>query len=300
MSQDMNRSRSAYFYAGLAIFFWSTVPTAFKISLRELGVLPMLTLAVYTSATVLAFVILAGKKVHLLMRSTGKELVYSALLGLVNPFFYYIILLSAYQILPAQVAQPLNMIWPIILVFLSVIVLGQKIGKKSFLALFISFIGVYVISSQGKLFSSGHADIKGVLLATGSSVFWAFYFILNVKDKRDEAIKLFLNFLFASFYLTLTMTFCGKWNFNLTLTGLASSVYVGVFEMGITFLFWLKALQTAETTDKVSNLVYLAPFISLIFVHFIIHEPVYYTTPAGLLLIISGIVVQSRKPSGDK
>ena len=79
------------------------------------------------------------------------------------------------------------------------------------------------------------------------------------------------------------------------LKGAAASVYIGIFEMGITFFFWLKALQMATTTDKVSNLVYLAPFISLVFVHFILHEPVYYTTPVGLLLIISGIFIQNRK-----
>ena len=39
---------------------------------------------------------------------------------------YYLILLKAYQLLPAQVAQPLNMIWPVILVFLSVPILKQK------------------------------------------------------------------------------------------------------------------------------------------------------------------------------
>ena len=47
--------------------------------------------------------------------------------------------------------------------------------------------------------------------------------------------------------------------------------------------------------NKVSNLVYLAPFFSLVFLHFIIHEPIYFTTPAGLLLIIFGIFVQSYK-----
>ena len=77
--------------------------------------------------------------------------------------------------------------------------------------------------------------------------------------------------------------------------GAVGSVYIGIFEMGITFFFWLKALSLATTTDKVSNLVYFAPFISLVFVHFILKEPVYYTTPAGLLLIISGILIQNRK-----
>ena len=291
----MDRTRQSYIYAGLAIFFWSTVPTAFKISLGELDILPMLTIAALTSTLVLLIVVLAGNKTDLIRKSTAKELLNSAILGFINPFLYYLILLKAYQLLPAQVAQPLNMIWPIILVFLSVPILRQKIERKSFIALFISFIGVYIISSQGKPFNPGHSDLTGVILATGSSIFWAFYFILNVKDKRDEAVKLFLNFLFGSAYLVVAMIITGKWQVEIGFKGAVASVYVGIFEMGVTFLFWLKALQMASTTDKVSNLVYFAPFLSLVFVHFILHEPVYYTTPAGLLLIVSGILIQNRK-----
>ena len=127
------------------------------------------------------------------------------------------------------------------------------------------------------------SDLTGVFLATGSSVFWAFYFILNVKDKRDEAVKLFLNFLFGSFYLLAAMTLTGNWHAAIGLKGALGSVYVGIFEMGITFFFWLKALSLAPTTDKVSNLVYFAPFFSLLFVNFFLNETVYYTTPAGLI-----------------
>jgi drug/metabolite transporter (DMT)-like permease len=297
--QTMDKIRQSYIYAGLSILFWATVPTAFKISLSELQILPMLTIASITSTLVLLVVVVAGNKVFMIRRSTSKELLNSAILGFINPFLYYLILLKAYQLLPAQVAQPLNMIWPIILVFLSVPVLGQKIKRKSFVALFISFVGVYIISSQGNPFNPGRSDLTGVFLATGSSVFWALYFILNVKDKRDEAVKLLLNFLFGSLYLIVAMFITGKWHTVITFRGGISSVYVGMFEMGITFLFWLKALQMASTTDKVSNLVYLAPFISLVFVHFILHEPVYYTSPVGLLLIISGILIQNRKTAGS-
>jgi drug/metabolite transporter (DMT)-like permease len=291
----MNKARQSYIYAGLAIFFWSTVPTAFKISLAELDVLTMLTIAAVTSTLVLLIVVLSSDKWSLLRKNSGKDLLNSAILGLVNPFLYYLILLKAYKLLPAQVAQPLNMIWPIILVFLSVPLLGQKIERKSFVALFISFLGVYLISSQGNPLHFGGSSVTGVLLATGSSVFWAFYFILNVRDKRDEAVKLFLNFLFGSVYLLSTIILTGNWQAPTGLKGALGSVYIGIFEMGITFFFWLKALNLATTTDKVSNLVYFAPFFSLIFVHFILKESVYYTTPAGLLLIIGGILIQNRK-----
>jgi drug/metabolite transporter (DMT)-like permease len=255
----------------------------------------MLTIASLTSTLILFIVVFAGNKVHLLRLTTPKELITSAILGLINPFLYYLILLKAYQLLPAQVAQPLNMIWPIILVFLSVPVLKQKIETKSFVALVISFTGVYIISSQGRLFKPGYSDITGVLLATGSSIFWAVYFILNVKDRRDEAIKLLLSFTFGSIYLFATMIITGNLQTIIGLKGAAAAGYIGLFEMGITFLFWLKALSMASTTAKVSNLVYIAPFLSLVFVHFILHEPVYYTTPVGLVLIISGILVQNRR-----
>ena len=290
----MEKTRQSYIYAGLAVMFWSTVPTAFKISLREMDILPMLTIASLTSTLILLIVVLTGKKAQLLRITTPKELLNSAILGFINPFLYYLILLKAYQLLPAQVAQPLNMIWPIILVFLSVPILKQKIERKSFVALFISFIGVYIISSQGRLFKPGHSDLTGVLLATGSSIFWAFYFIQNVKDKRDEGVKLLLNFVFGSIYLIATMIITGKWQIEIGFRGVAASVYVGIFEMGITFLFWLKALRMASTTAKVSNLVYLSPFLSLVFIHYILHESVYYTTPVGLLFIISGIFIQNR------
>jgi drug/metabolite transporter (DMT)-like permease len=259
----------------------------------------MLTIASITSALVLFLLLAAGNKLSLLRKPSARDILNSATLGLINPFLYYLILLKAYQLLPAQVAQPLNMIWPIILVFLSVPLLKQKIRSKSFVALLISFAGVYVISSRGTLFSPVHSDLKGVLLATGSSVFWAFYFILNMRDKRDEAVKLFLNFLFGSMYLIIAMIVTDSWQSLVFSTkGFLSAVYIGCFEMGITFFFWLKALHLAPSTDKVSNLVYIAPFLSLFFVHFILHEPVYYTTPVGLAFIIAGILIQNRKKAG--
>lgn len=291
----MDRVKRSYLYAIPAVIFWATIPTAFKIGLGELNILTFLCLATFTSTLALFAIISSGRKLHLLARTSGSELFLSVIMGLLNPTIYYVILLKAYQLLPGQIAQPLNMIWPIILVFLSVPVLRQKIPGKSFIALFISFAGVYIISSQGNPLKPGNANLPGVLLATGSSVFWAVYFILNMKDKRDESVKLFTNFLFASVFLAVTIIVSGKWQQEISLRGLAASVYVGFFEMGITFYLWLKALQLADTSDKVSNLVYLAPFISIILLYFIIHEPVYYTTPIGLVLIISGIYVQNRK-----
>ena len=75
--------------------------------------------------------------------------------------------------------------------------LKQKISARSLIAMLISFSGVFFISSQGGQGNFKPEHITGVLLALGSSVIWSFFWILNVKDKKDEAVKLFLNFFFV-------------------------------------------------------------------------------------------------------
>jgi drug/metabolite transporter (DMT)-like permease len=290
----MKHGKQAYVYAALSVLLWGTIPTAFKIALSELSIVTMLGITTLVSTAVLFVIMLLTGKLCLLKETTRSELIWSALFGLVNPVGYYLILLTAYSRLPGQVAQPINMIWPIILVFFSIPLLGQRIPGRSFIALVVSLIGVYIIASQGAPLSPGRSDTLGVILALVSSVLWALYFVLNVRDRRDESVKLFTSFLFGSFYMLILMAGTGSFTQTVSLKGIAASVYCGFFEMGITFWLWLKALQLSETTDKVSNLVYFAPFVSLLLLHFIIDEPVYFTTPLGLLLIIASVIYQNR------
>lgn len=290
----MKKSSRAYLYAALAIFLWGTIPTAFKIALSELSIVTMLGITTLVSTVVLLLIVAAEGKLKLLAVMTRHDIMWSALLGLINPVGYYLLLLTAYSRLPGQVAQPINMIWPIILVFFSIPLLHQRIPARSFIALFISLAGVYIIASQGAPFRPGRSDTAGVVLALVSGVLWALYFVLNVRDRRDESVKLFTNFLFGSLYMAAIMIADGSFTGTVSLKGAAASLYCGIFEMGITFWLWLRALQLAETTDKVSNLVYFAPFISLLLLHFIIGEPVWYTTPLGLLFIIGSVLFQNR------
>jgi drug/metabolite transporter (DMT)-like permease len=290
----MKHGKKAYIYAAISVLLWGTIPTAFKIALSELSIVTMLGITTLVSTAVLFVIMLMTGKLCLLKKTSLSELMWSALFGLINPVGYYLILLTAYNRLPGQVAQPINMIWPIILVFFSIPLLGQRIPGRSFVALTVSLVGVYIIASQGAPLSPGRSDTLGVILALVSGVLWALFFVLNVRDRRDESVKLFTSFLFGSIYMLILMVATGSFSQTLSLKGVASSVYCGFFEMGITFWLWLKALQLSETTDKVSNLVYFAPFVSLILLHFIIDEPVYFTTPLGLLLIIASVIYQNR------
>lgn len=288
----MNTNRLSYIYAGFTILFWGTAATAFKLTLNHFSYVQLLAWASLFSTLILFTILLFSKKYHLLKELSRKQVFTSVFLGFFNPFAYYFILLRAYELLPAQVAQPLNFIWPIVLVVLSVPILGEKLTLKSFLALIVSFVGVVLITSQGELSLFERSNPFGVFLAISSSVAWALYWLLNLKYSQvDPVVRLFMNFLFATlFSFAAGSFFTGFWELNLQ--GIAGSIYVGAFEMGITFYLWLKALSLAKSTARMGNIIYIVPFVSLVFINTVVGEDIFWTTIAGLFIIVASILYQ--------
>jgi len=289
----MKQNSKAIIFALTAIFFWSTVATAFKLSLKTLNFYNLLLISSITSTIVLSFILFLKKEFKSSFKINIKQLRNSAFLGFLNPFLYYLVLLKAYSLLPAQIAQPLNYTWPIVLVILSSLILGKKVSLLSLIALLICLIGVLVISMQGNFVLKIKSPL-GIILATGSSIIWALFWLFNMKDKRSETQKLFLNFIFGTIYIVIYTLLFDKIDIKFNYSFL-SSVYIGIFEMGVTFVLWLIALQKAESPEKISSLVYLSPFISIFFIHFILHEKIHYTTIIGLILIVLGIVLSKSK-----
>lgn len=287
----MGKQKRAYLYASVAVLLWSTIASAFKISFRYIDILPLLFYASIVSSVFLFLYLLFLKKLNLLKALSKKDYLHSALLGFLNPFLYYVILINAYSILKAQEALTLNFIWPIMLVLLSIPLLHQRIKLRSILAIIISFIGVFIIATEGDILGFRFTSTVGVLLAVSSAVIWALFWIYNVKDKRDEAVGLFLNFAFGSVFIFLSMLFFAKVEIP-NLKGILGAAYIGLFEMGITFLIWLKALKLSKTTAHVANLVYLAPFLSLVVISFAVGEKIFFSTIIGLIFIIGGIILQ--------
>jgi len=281
----------AYLYAGITVFFWATIATAFKIALRYVNYVELVLYCSITTVIILFFILLFQGRLKEPFRVSRAHYINSLILGFVNPFLYYLILFKAYSLLPAQIAQPLNFTWPIVLTFLSLPVLKQPVTGKNILALFLSFIGVYLISSEGTPFDMAFAEPLGVFLAVGSSLIWSAYWLVNIKDQREEVSKIFLNFLFSLLFIIPYWLIFTEPRLP-SLNGILASVYSGAFEMGITFVLWLKALKHAKSTAVVSNLIYLAPFFSLIFIQSILREQIYFTTVIGLILIVAGIVYQ--------
>jgi len=295
----MHNQSKAYSLALISIVFWSTMGTAFKLTLNYLNPGMLLLIATFTAFIFLGIVVLIKGKLAILKQLTLKQTINSALMGLFNPFLYYLVLFEAYNRIPAQEGVALNYIWPVILVIFSIIFLKQHITLLSVLAIVISFFGTVVIAMHGNFTEFGFSNTTGVILAIGSAFFWASFWIINMKDPREAIVKMFVNFAFGAVYIL-------GWNIyndNIiipSINGLAGAIYIGVFEMGLTFVLWLTALKLSTHTARVSNLVFISPFISLILVSFFVGEKILSSTVIGLAIIVSGIIIQQYSQWREK
>ncbi|HDZ39425.1 MAG TPA: DMT family transporter [Marinobacter sp.] len=290
----MKDQKTAMLYGLGTVLLWSTVATAFKLALADLAPVQMLLVACASSVLVMGVILVLQKRWHLVFSLRKKQYVQSFGMGLINPCLYYFLLFGAFDRLPAQEAQPLNYTWALVLAYLSVPFLGHRLRRLDVLAGLVCYAGVVVIATRGNVTTLNFSDPLGVSLAIGSTLVWASYWILATRDTRDPVVGLFLNFLFG---LPVIALICW-WTEGLVLpvTGsLIAAVYVGTFEMGIAFVLWSYAMKKAENTSRVSNLIFISPFLSLVFIYFILGEQILPSTYIGLVLIMVGLWVQQKK-----
>lgn len=281
----------AYGLALLTVIFWSTSATAFKLSLQYLDVPQLLFYSSIISTVVIGAILRVQGKLSTVLVLEKQDYINSFFLGLLNPFIYYLMIFKSYDLLPAQIAQSVNYTWAIMLALLSVPLLKQTFRRVDFIAMIICYTGAVIVSTHGDLSDFRTLNLNGILLALGSTVVWSFYWIFNVRMARDPVVGLFLNFLFS---LPLTTVSC-LWFSNITdisLKGFAGAVWIGCFEFGFTFVIWLTALKLSTNNGKIINLIFLTPFVSLIFIRFFLNEAVFVSTFIGLAFIVSGLVLQ--------
>ncbi len=286
----MNSERRALLYGLASVACWSTVATAFKLSLSYIDIWQLMFYATLTATLTLLLVVILRYGFSVMVASFKQHWRLTIIAGLLNPVVYYIVLFKAYDLLPAQVAQSINYTWSLVLTLMAVFFLNQKIKIADLAAAGVCYGGVFLIATQGNFDSFVGVNVMGIGLALLSTFIWAGYWILNMRDQRKSDLGLCLNFTLA---LPVTFLLCIYFSdMRVPLLGLAGAVYVGLIEMAIGFLFWSSALRLAKNASRINNLIFLSPFVSLIIIHQFLGETIYSTTLAGLVMIVSGLLLQ--------
>jgi drug/metabolite transporter (DMT)-like permease len=284
----MFNERQALIAAICAVALWSTVATGFKLGLMVMAPVQLLLLgaAISTVVFVLAATLQGWPR-------TGWKFREAALFGLLNPVSYYLLLFEAYDRLPAQLAQPLNYTWAIVLALLAVPVLKQRLTARSLFGIAVSYLGVVVLLSQGRFDRLPDIDLLGVALALASTVLWAGYWLFNARSSTPPAAFMASSFCIATPILAL-LCLLGPGLPEITPQTLAYGAWVGLVEMGLTFLLWQRALRLTRHAARLGQLIFLSPFISLLLIGQVLEEQVALSSWLGLGIIVLGLLVTGR------
>lgn len=278
-----------------AVALWSTVATAFKVALSIMSPIELMWIAALVSWALMG--VLVSRK-GLLGQAVRQGWRTAAWAGLMNPVAYYLVLFAAYDRLPGQEAMALNYTWALAMAFLAVPILGHRLTRLDIVAGLIAYAGVWVIATRGAVFDVAFADPLGVGLALASTLLWALYWLLNVRDHRPPLVAQWQNFSVGLPVLTVFVVLGPGFEWY-GWAGVGAGVYVGLFEMGVAFVLWQLAVQRISRTAKVANLIFLSPPVSLLLLFFIIGEPILPSTLVGLLLILGGLGLQQRQKAPE-
>jgi len=276
-----------------AVLAWSTVATGFKLGLRVLQPLQLLWLGALISLVFFATTLLATGRWRMLAGLGARDWRRVAGLGLLNPFLYYFILFEAYDRLPAQIAQPLNYTWAIMLAILAVPILGQPLTRRTLLGIVVSYAGVVVLLAQGHFDGVARVDALGVVLALASTLLWALYWLANVRLKVDALALMTGSFAVGVPAIGLACAVIEGLP-ALDAQALGYGAWVGLIEMGVTFVLWQTAMRRTAHAGRIAQLIFLSPFLSLLLIDRVLGEAVSPSSVAGLGLIVAGLLIARR------
>jgi hypothetical protein len=282
-----------------AVLLWSTVATGFKLGLKELEPLELLWLGAATSFAFFATASLVSGRWPALARLSRRDWLRLGGLGLLNPFFYYLILFEAYARLPAQIAQPLNYTWAITLAVLAIPMLGQRMTSRMAAGMLVGYCGVVILLSQGRVDGFSDIDGIGVALALGSTLVWATYWLATVRASDDPLVIMTASFAIGAVAIGVACQLTYGLP-ALSLRRLGYGAWVGLVEMGVTFLLWQQALRRTAHAGRIAQLIFLSPFISLVLIDRVLGERVHASSFVGLTCIIGGLLLAGRASSNPK
>ena len=283
--------KKTYFLAAVAILFWSTSATVSKLLLGSLDSMQVLYIsAMFAGVFLLGWNVVTGN-IKRLKTYRAKDYLCTILIGLPGTFFYYLLLYTATDLMPASQALTINYLWPIMSVVFACVLMKEKMTIRKLIAIGVSFVGMAIVvgTDVGNLNSN---TMIGAVCCVLAAACYGLFTALNQKFGYDKRISMMF------FYLT-TFALCGM------ILGATQNLpqlngwqalgmgYNGVCNMAIAATAWAVALESGKTA-KISNLAYITPFLSLVWTAVFLKEQVRVTSVLGLTVIVSGIFIQLK------
>ena len=288
----MNYMKKEYIYALISVLLWSTTATVTKILLGNLDSMQILLISSLFAFVFLFIINCIKGNLNEIKKYRIKDFFKIAIIGILGIFLYNLFLYIGINNLPASRAFIINYLWPIMTVIFACLLLKEKFTMRKIVAIIISFIGVIVVSSNGSISNIEKNGIIGTICCILAAVSYGLFSVLNKKETYNKYISMML-FYFTSFIISLIYVLLSKRLFIPEINQFFGLIWLGFFTSATAFTSWALALEKGDTA-RISNIAYLTPFISLVWISVVLKEKISIYSVLGLIIIIFGILIQMK------
>lgn len=280
-----------YLYAGITVLIWATLATVVKLVLADIPNFQALSVSSAFAFVFLLLLNIINGSLKEMKHYRVRDYLLMAGLGFLGLFLYSALYYYGIGVLGSQEACILNYLWPMMIVVFACIILKEKLTARKIIAMLLSFVGIVVLTLGGSGVSTGNR-LVGIAACVTAAVCYGLFSVLNKKHSLNQNITMMWIWLTTAVCSLIAGLLFETWQ---PVEGLqwAGLLWLGGVVNAVAYLLWAIALKGASDSAKIANLAYLVPFLSIILSAAVLHEAITVNAVIALVLIVSGILLQS-------
>ena len=270
----------------VAVVLWGTLAAVVGDAMA--GVPPFRLLLwsfAFAAPTLIAAEVIAGRRAVDVVRAPPRVL----LLGVWGILGYHALFYVALMRAPIVEANLLNYLWPLFIVLLAPLVVGERLTPSILLGALVGCAGAVLVVTQGRAVTMSADHALGYACAFGAAVAWS-TFSLGLKRVGAAGEGRMPAFMLASLPGALLLALIEGDASPPTGRALAAVVWLGVGPLGLAFVAWGRAMASASAA-RVGVLSYLDPLLSTLLLAWSLGRSLSAPTWIGMALIVVGALV---------
>ena len=290
----------SYLFAAVPIILWASTPLLVTELTTQLPVFQINWLVTAFSILSLSVTLTTRRGWKALRSYSRTDWKTMLLLGATGLFPYTTLYYLAFALAPTEAGNSniINYLWPVWIVVLAVPILKEKLDWKKVLGITLSFAGVYVIISGGRWVHLQLDHLPAYLSAAAGAFFWGLFSVQNKHHRFDALSAMWIYNLGALPFFTVVALAASPMIWPTLRSWLLLLVLGGIVN-GFSYLFWIMALRIGQTA-RIANLVYINPFLALVYLSVFQKRPIAPVQLLALILVVSGPIIQSVHPGNGR
>jgi len=286
----VSRELKPYVFLAVAILGYSLEPIALKSVVGTLSTYQISFWLCLFASIAMGAVVVFEKRTRLLLSYSKRDIFKIIAIGTLGMTIFNVLITYGFRFLPVGEANSLKYMWPVLLAFISVPLLKERLSVTKLIGGILGLIGVFVLLNGGLIsaFSIEHPDAVGAVLA--AAVCWALFNALQKQQNYESFTSVFLMSVF-SLMVFAPFVLANPPFVVPNLQQLLAVAYLGIIPFGISLAFYFKALQTGDTI-RIAALSYITPFLSLAWASLLLGETIFWYYPIALGFVVLGAIIQ--------